>query len=102
MSSKTQPLSKLDELFTEEELIEVEERAEALRVSMKLAAIRHEVALTQGDVAKIMGVKQPTVSNLEQSSESAKLETIQRYVKALGGKMSIDIEIDGKHFHLAT
>ncbi|EOB4971334.1 helix-turn-helix domain-containing protein [Vibrio fluvialis] len=101
MSSKSLPLSQLDELFTKEELVEVDKRAEVLRARMKLASLRHEARLTQQDIAKLMGVKQPTVSSLEQSSESAKLETIQRYVKALGGKMRVDIEINGKHFDLA-
>lgn len=89
-------------MFTAEELAEVEKRSNTLRVKMQLAALRHEAALTQSDVAKLMGVKQPTVSSLEQSSETAKLETIQRYVAALGGKMKIDIEIGGKHYDLAV
>jgi transcriptional regulator with XRE-family HTH domain len=44
--------------------------------------------LTQADVARRLGVKQPRVSKVEKRPD-AMLEAMRRYVEALGGQLEI-------------
>lgn len=54
--------------------------------------------LTQSELARNMGISQPSVVAIEQRGSDVKLSTMKRYVEAMGGKMSIDIELPtGKH-----
>ena len=74
------------------------EMADDLLFEVKLQAIREELELTQSQLARNMGISQPSVVAIEQRGSDVKLSTIKRYVEAMGGKMSIDIELPtGKH-----
>ncbi|MCX4753052.1 XRE family transcriptional regulator [Kitasatospora purpeofusca] len=56
----------------------------------RLAEIRKEQALTQVEVAEIIGVTQPNVSRLEKGDlDGAALATIRAYVEALGGRLRL-------------
>ncbi|MBY8279762.1 helix-turn-helix transcriptional regulator [Vibrio fluvialis] len=100
--SKSRPLSELDELMTTEELNEASRKARSMLFSISLSELRSQLHMTQSEVADIMGVKQPTVSSLEKSGDAAKIETLQRYISAIGGTMHIGVEMpDGKHFDVA-
>jgi len=101
MTSNSLPLDELDALMSPESLAQAKHKARAIIASIRLSELREKQALTQADMAALMHVKQPTISNLENSSAKAKLETIQRYVTAMGGEMSIDVRMpDGAHFEL--
>ncbi len=72
--------------------------ADDLLFEVKLQTIREELELTQSELARNMGISQPSVVAIEQRGSDVKLSTIKRYVEAMGGKMSIDIELPtGKH-----
>ncbi len=72
--------------------------ADDMLLDVKLQAIREELELTQSDLARNMGINQPSVVAIEQRGSEVKLSTIKRYIEAMGGKMSIDIELPtGKH-----
>lgn len=74
------------------------EKADAILLDIHLAEIRALVSRTQVDVAQALGVKQPTVAGMERSGKDLRLSSLKRYVEALGGKVSIDIELpDGQH-----
>ncbi len=45
---------------------------------------RRDKALSQSDVGKLVGVRQATISKLENSPGSTKLETLFRVMSALG------------------
>ncbi|NDK98335.1 hypothetical protein GPY23_04690 [Photorhabdus bodei] len=50
-----------------------------------------------------MGVKQPSVARMEQADNDPRLSTLKRYVKALGGELSLEVTLPtGKRiaFHL--
>ncbi|EIM35240.1 putative transcriptional regulator [Enterobacter cloacae subsp. cloacae GS1] len=50
-----------------------------------------------------MGVSQPAVTQLEQRGNDLKIATLKRYIEAMGGKLSINVELStGKRvaFHL--
>ena len=76
----------------------INKMAENLLFEVKLQSIREELELTQSELALNMGISQPSVVAIEQRGRDVKLSTIKRYVEAMGGKMSIDIELPtGKH-----
>nr|AKN37101.1 Cro-like protein [Vibrio cyclitrophicus]AKN38190.1 hypothetical protein [Vibrio splendidus] len=96
---KSQPLSALDDLMTEDELHLAQQQAAEMLLELNLAEIRHSVHMSQAQVAESMGIKQPTVASLEKNGKDVKLLSLKRYVEALGGRLRIDIEMpDGHHF----
>lgn len=54
-------------------------------------------------MAQKLGVKQPTVAEMEKKGRDIKLSSLKRYVEAAGGgKVKLDIELpDGTHFNIA-
>lgn len=78
-------------------------RAQELRQEIALTSLRHELNMSQTQLARAMGVKQPTVAKIEQADNDPRLSTLKRYVEALGGELSLDITLPtGKRvaFHL--
>ena len=74
------------------------QRADAILLDIHLAELRTLVEKTQTEVAEALGVRQPTVAGLERSGQDLRLSSLKRYVEALGGKVSVDIELpDGQH-----
>lgn len=61
---------------------------------VRLVQKRVEQGLTQDDMAKRMGVSQPTVAAFERYDNDPKLSTIRRYAHALG--VSIRHVVDGE------
>ncbi|MFF0143810.1 helix-turn-helix protein [Amycolatopsis sulphurea] len=56
----------------------------------RLGELREHTELTQQDVAERMGVSQPRVSKIEQGDpEVMEIETLRRYVAALGGHLRV-------------
>ena len=73
--------------------------ATEILLNIRLAELRERMNLTQGDIAETLGVKQPTVSDMEKPGRDLKLSSLKRYVEASGGKVRIDIELpDGTHY----
>ena len=76
----------------------IAEMADEMLLEVKFQAIREELELTQAELARNMGISQPSVVAIEQRGNDIKLSTIKRYIEAMGGKMSINIELPtGKH-----
>jgi len=62
-----------------------------------LARLREEMNMSQTSLAAAMGITQPAVNRMEQPDNDPRLSTLQRYVKALGGELSIEVKLpDGK------
>ncbi|MCD9500348.1 helix-turn-helix domain-containing protein [Photobacterium carnosum] len=77
---------------------QIAEMADEMLLEVKFQAIREELELTQAELARNMGISQPSVVAIEQRGNDVKLSTIKRYIEAMGGKMSINIELPtGKH-----
>lgn len=53
-----------------------------------LRDLRIAASQTQADMAKALGVRQDTISRLEQRSDML-LSTMRRYVEAMGGQLEI-------------
>lgn len=76
----------------------IAEMADEMLLEVKLQSLREDLEFTQAELAKSMGISQPSVVAIEQRGNDVKLSTIKRYVEAMGGRMSLDIELPtGKH-----
>lgn len=67
----------------------------------RLRLVRKRLGITQVELAKRMGVSQIRISQIENGKlESFELGTLVRYVEALGGKLSMSVELEEKHLEL--
>ncbi|NKE59043.1 helix-turn-helix domain-containing protein [Lentzea sp. PSKA42] len=78
-------------------------RTQAYVLGFRLAELRKKVGLTQVDVAERMKVSQARISQLEQGEvDQLEVDTVRRYITALGGTLKIVADIDGVDVNLAT
>ncbi|WP_118987072.1 helix-turn-helix domain-containing protein [Photorhabdus sp. CRCIA-P01] len=92
----------LDQILANEKP-EVVANAQAVATEMllniHLAELRERVQKTQSEIALALGIKQPTVSDMEKLGRDLKLSSLKRYVEATGSKLRLDIELpDGTHY----
>ena len=59
-----------------------------------LAEIRKEAGFTQEEIAKTIGIKQPSLSKLE-SQDDIQVSTLQRLIQALGGQLELIAHMPG-------
>ena len=80
---------------------EVQKMHEEARL-YRLKEMRKETGITQQNLAKRLGVAQNRISQIENGKiASAQVGTLQKYVEALGGTLSISIESpDGTRFDI--
>ena len=62
-----------------------------------LIELRRRTEVTQTELAKRMGVKQPTISGFENQDSDPRVTTIQRYARALGARVSLGLEVKDQH-----
>lgn len=80
-----------------------QEKAEEILLHIHLAELRELVQKTQVDLAGVLGIKQPTVAEMEKPGRDLKLSSLKRYVEATGGKLRLDVELpDGTHYGFAV
>lgn len=70
-----------------------EDGLETHKILDSLVALRRALRLTQTAVARRMGVKQPAVSEFENEASDPRLSTIQRYARAVEGRIRIVLEL---------
>ncbi|NRN26820.1 helix-turn-helix domain-containing protein [Photorhabdus heterorhabditis] len=81
----------------------IKELADEMILETGLQMMREELQLSQKYVADVMGISQPAVTQLEQRGNELKVATLKRYIEAMGGKLSLDVELpSGKRvaFHI--
>ena len=92
----------LDQLLASEKpevVAKAQKAATEILLNIHLAELRERMNLTQGDIATSLGIKQPTVSDMEKPGRDLKLSSLKRYVEASGGKLRLDVELpDGTHY----
>ena len=64
-----------------------------------LRALRNALGKTQTDVAQTAGMSQGDVSRVE-AREDRLISTLDRYARALGGRLDVAIVVDGRRFAL--
>lgn len=57
-----------------------------------LVGLRQQLGLTQQQVAERMNISQPTVSQFESERSDPQLSTLQRYARALGARLVVDVD----------
>lgn len=69
-------------------------RASELRAEMALAELRQARALSQEELARVLGVKQPAVAKLEKRADMY-VSNLRRYIEAMGGTLEITAKFPG-------
>lgn len=70
--------------------------------SYKLKELREQLSLTQVEVAESLEVSQNRVSAIESGEiNRSQVDTIRRYVEALGGTLKLEVEIGEESFQIA-
>ncbi|WP_348548455.1 helix-turn-helix domain-containing protein [Psychrobacter sp. KFRI-CH2-11] len=91
----------LQEMLAERSLdsqARIKQLAEQLLLENQLSRIREELEFSQKELAQTMGIKQPSLSAIENRGNDLKISTMKKYVEAMGGKLRIDVELPtGKH-----
>lgn len=74
------------ELFTPEEIAESD-----LRVALmgELIKARKERGISQRELERLSGVKQPIIARIESGTVSPKLDTVMKLLAAMGKKLAI-------------
>ncbi len=94
----SKPLSELLLKVNPEVVAAAKKQAEQEVFEMQLALLREELELSQVELAKRLGISQPSVANLEKRGQEIKLSSLKRYIEAMGGKLTLDIQLaDGHH-----
>ena len=92
----------LDKMLANEKpevVAKAQKAATEMLLNIHLAELRVRMNLTQGDIATALGIRQPSVSEMEKPGRDLKLSSLKRYVEASGGKLRLDIELpDGTHY----
>ncbi|HBB1600977.1 TPA: XRE family transcriptional regulator [Escherichia coli] len=96
----------LDQMLATEKpevVAKAQKAATEMLLNIHLAELRDRMNLNQGEIAASLGVRQPTVSEMEKPGRDLKLSSIKRYVEASGGKLRLDVELpDGTHYGFAV
>ena len=61
------------------------------KVGVLLRQAREKAGMTQDDVARRLRIKKSAISRIENHAEDIRLSTIQRYAKALGKNLRVEI-----------
>jgi transcriptional regulator with XRE-family HTH domain len=85
---KTKPFNELRKRMTPEQRAESEMQANLALLQLTLSELRESLARTQSDVALDMGVVQSALSKIEHQND-IQISTLSRYIKALGGTLTI-------------
>lgn len=84
--------------ITEQDMRAARERGQAYVDAYNLREARRESHMTQMQVAEVMGVSQNRISQIENGDVDAMIvSSVRRYVEALGGKLTLTVEMpDGR------
>jgi DNA-binding XRE family transcriptional regulator len=75
----------------------IQQMADELLLETQLHLIREELEILK-ELAATLGIKQPSLSAIENRGHDLKISTMKKYVEAMGGKLRIDVELPtGKH-----
>ncbi|CAK7192689.1 hypothetical protein COMNV_00895 [Commensalibacter sp. Nvir] len=67
--------------------------ANELILETGLSLLRERLNLSQKILAENLGVSQSAITQIEQRGNEIKLATLKRYVEAMGGKLSLSVEL---------
>lgn len=92
-------LEKLLAQQTPDAQARINEKTAALLLETHLYELREALHISQTEMARQLGIAQPSVAAIEQRGNEMKISTLKRYVEALGGTLRFDVQLpDGKNF----
>lgn len=92
------PLNKLLKKVNPDVVQAATVRAEQEILELRISMLREQLELSQVEMAHRLGISQPSVANLEKRGQEIKLSSLKRYVEAMGGKLTVDVQLpDGRH-----
>lgn len=99
-------MAKLEELIAQrspESQERIKNKADQKILEIRLRQLREELELSQVQLAEKMGISQPATAAIEARGDEIKLSSLKKYVEALGGKLSLNVELptgDGRIFQI--
>jgi transcriptional regulator with XRE-family HTH domain len=91
---------ELEAQMAPERRARAEVKAKEIMADMLLAEIRKQMGLTQGQLAKALHIKQPTLSKIE-SQDDMHIGTLSRIIDALGGELELIAHLPGGDVRLS-
>ncbi|MEQ1966005.1 helix-turn-helix transcriptional regulator [Xenorhabdus nematophila] len=79
--------------FSAEDREDIKQMADEMVLETGLQLLREELNLSQKKLADSLGISQPAITQIEQRGNDIKLVTLKRYIEAMGGKLSLTIEL---------
>lgn len=79
--------------FSAEDQNDIWRMAQELVLETGLQLMREELRFSQKQVAEMMGVTQPAITAIEQRGNDLKVLTLKRYIEAMGGKLSLLVQL---------
>jgi transcriptional regulator with XRE-family HTH domain len=93
---RTVPFEEIFAKFTPEQQERIKARSrELIAEAFTVQELRKAQKLTQQALAKRLGVKQESISNLEARSDML-ISTLRGYVEAMGGKLELIVSFPGR------
>ncbi len=80
-----------EEMRDEEFRLLWREREAAYKVARELIRLRKKQGLSQSEVARRAGLKQPAIARMESGAVTPTLDTIQRVAQALGRQVEVSL-----------
>ncbi|MDO6407058.1 helix-turn-helix domain-containing protein [Pantoea phytobeneficialis] len=88
-------LNDLKAGLSAESLARIDKKVSEMRLESQLYKLREALDRTQREQAAAMGIAQPSVVAIESRGEDLKIATLKRYVEALGGQLTIGVNMPG-------
>lgn len=79
--------------FSTEDQADIWQMAQVMVLETGLQLMREELSLSQKQVAEKMGVSQPAIAAIEHRGNDLKVLTLKRYIEAMGGKLSLLVQL---------
>lgn len=86
--------SKLETKMSPQRIERSNQMAREMMADMLLSELRKHSGITQQQLADILGIKQPSLSQLE-SQADMQVSTLQRLIEALGGNLELIAHLPG-------
>ncbi|GAA5513054.1 hypothetical protein Dcar01_01780 [Deinococcus carri] len=102
MNSQQSDLKLSGLLFQDSEHVLVE-RITYLKeyLSYVMKELRSQAELSQADIAEVLGVKQPAVAKLEKADRQHDIESVMRYLHAVGAELTVGVKRDDRFYQVS-
>jgi transcriptional regulator with XRE-family HTH domain len=96
----TKPFRDLVEKLPAERRERIDRETQALITEYELLkTLREDCHVTQEELAELMGVRQASISKIE-NQRDIRLVTLQKYIEALGGELDIRVSFPDRNVSL--